>query len=560
MFKGLTSDYTKQGFKMWGNVQCCLMVVLILSVDWTVGIKDQDHDHDHSADHHQHLHHGNDAAHPHNDGEDKPCHKLSPHNADFAFSLYKKLASQPDTQGKNIFFSPLSISMALSMLALGAKGNTHSQIFSTLDYSALTSDQVNDGYEHLFRMLDHNQDALLLEIGGAAAVQKGFKPEDKFLKDIQHFYKGEAFSVDFSTPDVAVQEINKLIAKKTKDMITDMVKSLDAATVMMLINYVYFKGKWEEAFKVEETSKGDFHVDENTTVPVDMMNRNGEYEFYYDQGNFTSIIMLPYNGNASMMIILPDQGKMEELEKHISKDHLKYWKDKVHKITLDLYMPKFSVSASSCLGDTLKDMGMVDAFSDSADFSGISKGAKLAVSKVLHKAVLSVDEQGTQAAAATTVEIVKFSALLFKTEVNRPFLVFIVEKNTRSILFMGKITDPTVYSKQWAVGTRSESKALFRPEMQHHGQCGVVGYITKEEATRVLTGRFECPICNCKSRIEMQNSKRTAAALRLLPCSCTDIHTRPESFTWYKYNTNRNTWEMISNESEQYRNRVHTYN
>ncbi|XP_035385056.1 alpha-1-antitrypsin homolog [Electrophorus electricus] len=221
----------------------------------------------------------------------------------------------------------------------------------------------------------------LLEIGGAAAVQKGFNPEDKFLKDIQHFYKGEAISVDFSIPEVAVQEINKLIAKKTKDMITDMVKSLDAATVMMLINYMYFKGKWEEAFKVEDTSKGDFNVDENTTVSVDMMNRNGEYDFYYDQGNFTSVIMLSYNGNVSMMIVLPDQGKMEEVEKHISKDHLKYWKDKAHKTTLDLFMPKFSVSASSGLGDTLKEMGIVDAFSDSTDFSGISKGAKVAVSK-----------------------------------------------------------------------------------------------------------------------------------------------------------------------------------
>uniref|UniRef100_A0A4W4E1M8 Serpin domain-containing protein n=1 Tax=Electrophorus electricus TaxID=8005 RepID=A0A4W4E1M8_ELEEL len=419
----LNPCYDSTGVKMWGNVQCCLVVVLILSVDWTV------------ADHHQHLHHGKDAAHPHQNGEYKPCHKLSPHNADFAFSLYKKLASHPDTQGKNIFFSPLSISMALSMLALGAKGDTHSQIFSTLDYSTLTADQVNEGYEHLLHMLDHSQDALLLEIGGAAAVQKGFKPEDKFLKDIHHFYKGEAFSVDFSTPEVAVQEFNKLIAKKTKDMITDMVKSLDAATVMMLINYMYFKGKWQEAFKVEDTSKGDFNVDENTTVSVDMMNRNGEYDFYYDQGNFTSVTMLPYNGNVSMMIVLPDQGKMEELEKHISKDHLN---------TLDLYMPKFSVSASSCLGDTLKEMGMVDAFSDSADFSGISKGAKLAVSEVLHKAVLSVDEQGTQAAAATTIEIMLMSALPFKTEVNRPFLVFIVEKNIRSILFMGKITDPTV--------------------------------------------------------------------------------------------------------------------
>uniref|UniRef100_A0A3B1JRG8 Serpin domain-containing protein n=1 Tax=Astyanax mexicanus TaxID=7994 RepID=A0A3B1JRG8_ASTMX len=119
---------------------------------------------------------------------------LSPHNADFAFSLYKKLSTHPEAKGKNIFFSPLSISMALSMLALGAKGNTHSQIFSTLGYSTLTPDQVNEGYEHLLHMLDHSQDEMLLEAGSALAVQEGFKPVDKFLKDVQHFYEGEAFT------------------------------------------------------------------------------------------------------------------------------------------------------------------------------------------------------------------------------------------------------------------------------------------------------------------------------------------------------------------------------
>ncbi|KAG9283202.1 hypothetical protein AMEX_G1950 [Astyanax mexicanus] len=151
-------------------------------------------DHDHSEDHHQHLHHGKDEPHPSHEGADDLSHRLSPHNADFAFSLYKKLSTHPEAKGKNIFFSPLSISMALSMLALGAKGNTHSQIFSTLGYSTLTPDQVNEGYEHLLHMLDHSQDAMLLEAGSALAVQEGFKPVDKFLKDVQHFYEGEAFT------------------------------------------------------------------------------------------------------------------------------------------------------------------------------------------------------------------------------------------------------------------------------------------------------------------------------------------------------------------------------
>ncbi|XP_036419120.1 alpha-1-antitrypsin homolog [Colossoma macropomum] len=426
---------------MCGKISCCFLVSLLL----TVSLAAQHGHEDHSADHHQHLHHGKDEPHPSHDGDEHLSQRLAPHNADFTFSLYKKMAAHPEAQGKNIFFSPLSISMALSMLALGAKGETHSQIFSTLGYSALTPDQVNEGYEHLFHMLGHSEEAMLLEAGSAVAVREGFKPVDKFLKDAQHYYQGEAFSVDFSKPEVAVQEVNKYIAKKTKDMITDMIKELDQDTMMMLINFIYFRGKWEEPFKTRRTKKDDFHVDENTKVTVDMMANTDFYKFYDDRNNFSSIIIVPYKGSTSMMIVLPDEGKMQEVEKNIDKERLKYWSDKLQRSYVDLFMPKFSISSSFSLTDTLKEMGIVDAFSGTADFSGITEAKNLMVSKVLHKAVLKVDEKGTEAAAATTVEMVLMSMPMrpVPLKLNRPFLAFIVDHSTKSILFMGKITDPT---------------------------------------------------------------------------------------------------------------------
>uniref|UniRef100_A0A3B1K025 Serpin domain-containing protein n=1 Tax=Astyanax mexicanus TaxID=7994 RepID=A0A3B1K025_ASTMX len=335
-----------------------------------------------------------------------------PHNADFAFSLYKKLSTHPEAKGKNIFFSPLSISMALSMLALGAKGNTHSQIFSTLGYSTLTPDQVNEGYEHLFHMLGHSQEAMQLEAGSALAVHEGFKPVDKFLKDAQHFYEGEAFTVDYSKPEVAVQEINKYIAKKTKDMITDMVKTLDPQTVMMLINYIYFRGKLEDPFEVSLTHEFDFYVNENTKVTVDMMERTDQFDFYH----------------------------MEELEKQISRDHFKNWEEK-------LFVTLFKISAFISLQETLQEMGMVEAFSGAADFSGLifnSHFCILIFSQVLHQAVLKVNEEGTEADAALIVELRLLSGWLSEIMVlNRPFLVFILDSSTRSILFMGKVNNPT---------------------------------------------------------------------------------------------------------------------
>ncbi|KAL6485874.1 hypothetical protein MHYP_G00052660 [Metynnis hypsauchen] len=248
---------------MSGKIHCCFLISLLLVVVCTAPQAGHD-DEDHSADHHQHLHHSQDKPHPSHDRNNDLSNRLFLHNADFAFSLYKKLAAHPEFQGKNIFFSPLSISMALSMLALGAKGETHSQILSTLGYSALTPDQVNEANEHIFHMLGHSQDTMLLEALSAVAIREGFKSVDKFLKDARHYYQGEAFSVDFSRPEVAMQEINKYIAKKTRNIIIDMIKTLDQDTVMMLINFIYFRGKWEKPFEIEFTKKADFHVDENT--------------------------------------------------------------------------------------------------------------------------------------------------------------------------------------------------------------------------------------------------------------------------------------------------------
>ncbi|XP_016315419.1 alpha-1-antitrypsin homolog [Sinocyclocheilus anshuiensis] len=425
---------------MWGKIYYSVIAALLVATAWAAPHEGHDHG-SHTAEHHHHLHHGKDEPHPSHDGEDA-CHLLAPHNADFAFSLYKKLAFHPDAEGKNVFFSPVGISMALSMLGVGAKGSTLSQIYSSLGYSGLQASQVNEGYEHLIHMLGHSQEAMQLEAGAGVAIREGFKVVDQFLKDVQHYYNSEAFSVDFSKPEIAAEEINKFIAKKTHDKITNMVKDLDSDMVMMLINYMYFRGKWDKPFDAKLTHKADFKVDKNTTVQVDMMKRTGRYDIYQDPVNQTTVMMVPYKGNTSMMIVLPDEGKMKEVEESICRHHLKSWHDKLFRSSVDLFLPKFSITATSKLNDILQDLGMTDAFSDTADFSGMTEEVKVKVSRVVHQAVLSVDEKGTEAAAATTIEIMPMS-LPDNVMLNRPFLVLIVEDTTESILFMGKITNPT---------------------------------------------------------------------------------------------------------------------
>ncbi|KAL2081792.1 hypothetical protein ACEWY4_021610 [Coilia grayii] len=417
---------------------------LLLSVVWAAPAGPDGHEgHDHgphTADHHHHLHHGDDEPHPQHEGQHN--NPLRQPNADFAFALYKKLSVMPEFQSKNIFFSPFSISMALSMLALGAKGETFSQLYQALGYAEMTPETVNGAYEHMVHMLGHVKE-MQLDVSNAVALKIGAEVEDKFLEDAKHYYASKLFTVDFTKPETAKEEINKYIAQQTNNTITDMVQEVDPSTLMMLINCITFRGEWETFFRSDLTKKADFHVDENTTVRVDMMTSNDVYELYEDKENFTTVIRLPYKGSASMIIVLPDEGKMKEVEDSISTSLFRHWIGAMKNWPVTLHMPKSSVSGKYSLQDTLQAMGIVTAFSDAADFSGMTSMA-VKVSKVEHQTDLSVHEKGTEASAATTVEILIRSGRppLSVVNINRPFFVFITEPSSKTILFMGKISNP----------------------------------------------------------------------------------------------------------------------
>ncbi|XP_021476736.2 alpha-1-antitrypsin isoform X2 [Oncorhynchus mykiss] len=403
--------------------------------------RDNNHDHDHRRDHEHRRDHNH--GHHHPEPGDNGTKPVIQGNGGFAFSLYKQLVVQPDNQGKNLFFSPLSVSLALAALSVGARGQTHQQLFAGLGFnsSLLTQEQVDQAFQTILTQLNQ-KNGVDLSIGSALFLHNTFKPHPEFLKDMKRFYLSEGFTVDFTNTAEAIDTINKYVGGKTRGKIDKLVKDLDPSTVMYLLSYIYFKGKWEIPFDSKDTKEDTFHVDDNTTVPVQMMSVKKRFSVYYDQEISTSILQLHYNESVSMMLALPEKG-LASLEEAIGQNHITKWHRWMKAREYQVYVPKMSVTTTYSLKDVLSGMGMPDIFSNGADFSGISEDLKVAVSEVAHHASLDVDEAGATAAAATGVVLMPLS---FRStpvlKFNRPFMVIVMDQETKSILFMGKIINP----------------------------------------------------------------------------------------------------------------------
>ncbi|XP_016846781.2 alpha-1-antitrypsin [Anolis carolinensis] len=380
-------------------------------------------------------------------GQKSPVyHKIIPSNADFAFRFYRNIVSDPD--GKNIFFSPLSISTAFSLLALGAKSETHDEIFKGLAFDLLEIEEkeIHEGFHQLLYVLNQPNNKAQVNLGNGLFIEPSQKFLPAFLDDAKNLYGADGFSTNFSNPSVAKKQIDYYVQNKTNGKISSALNELDPNAVMVLVNYIFFKAYWENPFDTQSIKERDFFVDANTTVKVKMMHRKGYYKFIHDEDLFSWVVELPYKGDATAFFILPDEGKLEHVEGALAKENLSKWTQSFRHENIGLVIPKFSVSATYDVKDLMERMGVTAVFNDNADLSGITGEKDLVVSKVIHKAVLDVNESGTEAAAVTTMELRFRSAHLpppLTISYNRPFLVIIVHLPTQSILFIGKILNPT---------------------------------------------------------------------------------------------------------------------
>jgi serpin B len=366
---------------------------------------------------------------------------------DFGIRLYRQLAEKPG----NVFFSPTSIELALGMAYNGARGSSKDGMARALGYGSMTLEEVNQANAELLALLANPDPKVDLFIANAVWAKQGVTYNEGFMQRCKDSFLAEPMTVDFRQPEAA-QTINGWVKTHTKDKIAEIV-SAEAISdaIMVLTNAIYFKAGWTDEFPASATKDGTFKTGDGKEVTVPMMARSARME-YLENEHF-QMVRLPYQGQfVGMYVLLPRPGvTLKDCVAKMTAADWKSWTAAMTKRQGEVKMPRFKTDYATSLKSALAALGMADAFDPSkADLNGIlppgATSERVFISDALHKTYLSVDEQGTEAAAATAVIMGITSAPApaepFSMVVDRPFLLAIADKPTGVILFLGSISSP----------------------------------------------------------------------------------------------------------------------
>jgi len=366
----------------------------------------------------------------------------------FGISLYKELVKDPKNQGKNVFFSPYSLTTALTMTLAGAKGETAKEMEKTLHITD-AKDLRHQSAHALHKQLQAQGKGgyYVLHTVNRLWGQKNFTFQNTFQELLKKQYEADLEKVDFTGQSEASRnKINKWVEEQTHDKIKDLLPKgiIKPNTKLVLTNAIYFKGTWGTQFKPSDTKEGIFRVSPTQTIKHPMMHQKAEHK--YMENKDLQLLMMSYRGlDLSMIVLLPKkEKKLSQLESTLSVTMLNQWIAKVYKQKVNVTLPKFKVHTGISLTKLLPKMGMKSAFSPKkADFSGITGKKDLYISDVVHKGFIEVNEEGTEAAAATAVVTARKSkpfVPMFKAD--RPFIYLIRDNFTGTILFLGRLNQP----------------------------------------------------------------------------------------------------------------------
>ncbi|KFP79532.1 PREDICTED: serpin B10 [Acanthisitta chloris] len=396
----------------------------------------------------------------------------------FTLDLYKKL--KETSKGQNIFFSSWSIATALAMVHLGARGDTAAQMAEVLHFNQTAGEEgssetrpspgrpkkrkmdpehkqaenIHSGFKKFLSAINKGRSTYLLKSANRLYGEKTYALLPKFLQLITRYYNAKPQAVNFKTAaEQARAQINLWVENQTERKIQSLLPagSLHSGTVLVLVNAIYFKGKWEKKFLEKNTSEMPFRLSKTKTKRVQMMFLKDKFFIFHEPAMKFKIIELPYVENElSMFVLLPDDINdnttgLELVERELTYEKLAEWTeaDNMIKAEVDLYLPKLKLEENYDLKSPLSSMGIRNAFDPVlADFTGMSVKKDLSISKVIHKAFVEVNEEGTEAVAATRVMIMRSKELTMTFKADHPFLFFIRHNKSQTILFFGRLCSP----------------------------------------------------------------------------------------------------------------------
>ncbi len=372
-------------------------------------------------------------------------------NSAFAFNLYQALKEEADG---NLFYSPHSLSLALAMTYAGARGETEEQMADTLEFT-LPQNRLHPAFNSLDLELarrgegaeGRDGEGFRLNIANAIWGQKDYQFLSQFLDLLAENYGAGLRVLDFvGAPEESRITINNWVSDQTEGRIEDLIPPglIDALTRLVLTNAIYFNAAWQFPFLEELTENGPFFLTDGGEVTVPMMSQVGLFG-YTEGSDYQAIELLYDGGELSMVILLPEAGNFETFESSLDTQQVAEIIGEIETRQVTLTMPKFEFESEFSLGETLSAMGMPIAFSGAADFSGMTGNRELFIADVVHKAFVSVDEAGTEAAAASAVvmPISMPPEPPVEVTVNHPFIFFIYDIETGAILFVGRVVDPS---------------------------------------------------------------------------------------------------------------------